>query len=265
MYRNKLNSTSSAKRNGPSGREILAWLAVCFALTWVCGCAPTVAARRFTSPKGADSDGKTATATVPEAATRATQKVTAEPRIKPLIAAETIQVVPPAKSVVASATETSLATTPSEIVLVTPTVRPAAFKAAIEAGRQSLLQRDLAFAEASSSRGAAEAFYEFMTSDATLLQAGEFPISGIEPIKVRLAAGQQGTLAWKPEEAQIAESGELGYTWGTYEFHDRPDRKVRYGKYVTVWKKRDGAWKIVLSIENSSPAAGVRRIESGSQ
>ena len=86
----------------------------------------------------------------------------------------------------------------------------------------------------------------------------------MEAIKVRLASGQQGTLLWKPEEAEVAASGDMGYTWGSYESHSKTAQsKVSYGTYVTVWKKQDGQWKVVLSSASFGPAPSGRRTELG--
>jgi len=64
-------------------------------------------------------------------------------------------------------------------------------------------------------------------------------------------------LTWKPVYADMAASGDLGYTYGTFEFRSRDkDGKltVEYGKYVSIWKKqKDGSWKVVMDMGNSSP------------
>ena len=64
-------------------------------------------------------------------------------------------------------------------------------------------------------------------------------------------------LTWAPVGAGIAASGDLGYTYGTYEFTSKDkDGKpvVDKGKYTTIWKKqKDGSWKVVVDMGNSSP------------
>ena len=146
-----------------------------------------------------------------------------------------------------------------------PPVRTAP-KVNLAAERQKLLERDRAFSALSEQKGAAEAFYEFMTPDATLLQSGELPIKGSETIKVRMAAGQQGTLTWQPEEAEVSAHGDMAYTWGNYNFHGKTaDSRSSSGKYVTVWKKQDGEWKVAVSSSNANPIPPARRTESGNQ
>lgn len=58
------------------------------------------------------------------------------------------------------------------------------------------------------------------------------------------------SVAWKPVTVRVAESGELGYTTGTYTI-DMPGGVHDKGKYAEVWTKVDGEWKCVLDMFNS--------------
>ncbi len=62
-------------------------------------------------------------------------------------------------------------------------------------------------------------------------------------------------LTWAPVRADIAASGDLGFTYGTFEFRSKDtDGKpvANRGKYVTIWKKQqDGSWKVALDMGNS--------------
>jgi ketosteroid isomerase-like protein len=136
----------------------------------------------------------------------------------------------------------------------------------VAAERTALLERDLAFSATSEKKGAVEAFYEFLAADATLLREGEPPIKGKETIRVRMAAGQQGTMTWKPEEASVAAHAEMGFTWGTYVFHSQgTERRTSRGQYVTVWEKQGGQWKVVLSSSSANPTPAQRRSDLGPQ
>jgi ketosteroid isomerase-like protein len=57
--------------------------------------------------------------------------------------------------------------------------------------------------------------------------------------------------------ADISASGDLGYTYGTFEFRSiNKDGKpvIAHGKYTSIWKRqKDGSWKVVLDMGNSSP------------
>lgn len=66
--------------------------------------------------------------------------------------------------------------------------------------------------------------------------------------------GMGYTISWQPTKAEVAESGDLGYTQGTYEQEIGSDDSsvTSTGKYVVVWKKDPaGDWKAVAEIANS--------------
>ena len=66
------------------------------------------------------------------------------------------------------------------------------------------------------------------------------------------------SLSWAPVKAEMAASGDMGYTYGNYVLKTKDkDGKTgaRYGKYTSIWKKQqDGSWKVALDMGNSSPA-----------
>jgi len=133
----------------------------------------------------------------------------------------------------------------------------------LAAERQRLLETDIAFSRASEERGAAQAFYEFLAPQALSLQAGELPIRGRDAIKVQLMTNMRGALIWKPQEAEVSSSADLGFTWGTYVSHNATDGaagQTIFGKYLTIWKKQpDGSWKVVVDAGNESPSPERRR------
>ena len=63
------------------------------------------------------------------------------------------------------------------------------------------------------------------------------------------------TISWKTVHVEVAKSGDLGYTTGTYEDSFRgPDGKLvsEKGKYMCTWKKqKDGTWKAIHDMWNS--------------
>ncbi len=106
-------------------------------------------------------------------------------------------------------------------------------------------------------RGVAEAFRTFAAEDGMLLPLGEHPVKGRDAIFATMAEGPKYELEWAPEAADVAKSGDLGYTWGeSIVRRTGEDGKpiVRHGKYLTVWKRqRDGTWRFVLDMGNPSP------------
>jgi ketosteroid isomerase-like protein len=65
------------------------------------------------------------------------------------------------------------------------------------------------------------------------------------------------TLTWTPVHAELAASGDLGYTYGNYVYSAKNKEGklvANYGKYTSIWKKqKDGQWKVVVDMGNSSP------------
>lgn len=133
--------------------------------------------------------------------------------------------------------------------------------AATTAGEEGiLLERDREFDRVTAQKGL-EGFLSFIAEDAAFF-----------PANAQIALGKEGarvvwsdalttpglSIRWKPLKADLAQSGELGYTYGTFESRGPgADGKTvtRYGKYVTIWKKQlDGTWKVVVDIGTPSPA-----------
>jgi|JI8StandDraft_2_1071088.scaffolds.fasta_scaffold04706_2 ketosteroid isomerase-like protein len=50
-------------------------------------------------------------------------------------------------------------------------------------------------------------------------------------------------------KVELSASGDMGYLTG--QFRTESDGVLRTGKYVTIWKKHAGLWKIVIDIFNS--------------
>jgi len=126
------------------------------------------------------------------------------------------------------------------------------------AGEDALLQADREFSQLSVQRGAAEAFFRYCAEDAVQFPVGGAPLHGREQIRDSLVSERPYVLRWTPRAARVATSGELGYTWGTYELEttDKEGQpKMHYGKYLTVWKRDPGGpWRVSLDIGNPGPA-----------
>ncbi|HEV7967618.1 MAG TPA: nuclear transport factor 2 family protein [Candidatus Acidoferrales bacterium] len=82
--------------------------------------------------------------------------------------------------------------------------------------------------------------------------------TGKKAIAKLIAAGfalRDYKLAWRPDRAGVARSGELAYTSGKYKvsFKNALGETISdKGKYLMVWKKQtDGAWKVLFDMNNS--------------
>jgi len=118
-----------------------------------------------------------------------------------------------------------------------------------------LMDADIAFSDFSINHGYRKAFVEFAHDSVVLLKPKRMPIVG----KQSLIESYQGlkdnniVLTWKPAKAVIAESGELGYTYGFWTLIFQND--TSHGTYLTIWKKdANGKWKYIADTGNEGLA-----------
>jgi ketosteroid isomerase-like protein len=98
-----------------------------------------------------------------------------------------------------------------------------------------------------------KAILSYADDNIVKLNDGQFPDIGKKAIEEKYGDNTgPKTLTWEPVNAEVANSGELGYTWGNWKF-TTPDTTY-YGNYFTAWKKqKDGNWKVALDGGNSTP------------
>jgi len=99
-------------------------------------------------------------------------------------------------------------------------------------------------------------FVSYYAPDASVYAPG-FPIAtGPQAIKTTftsIASANPGfALNFTVNKADVSASGEIGYTAGTYEMSMTGGSDK--GKYVTIWKKKDGNWIVSEDIFNSDKA-----------
>ncbi|MGA2745290.1 MAG: nuclear transport factor 2 family protein [Candidatus Sulfotelmatobacter sp.] len=142
--------------------------------------------------------------------------------------------------------------------IVLPIARPAA-SASPNTTAETLKQLEGEFMKAAIERGS-QGYMSYYADDSVEVPNGGPLIQG----KVEIAKGmgflddRSNQLLWTPVGADISASGDLGYTYGTFEFHSKNKEGkpvVDYGKYTSIWKlQKDGSWKVVLDMGNASPA-----------
>jgi len=103
----------------------------------------------------------------------------------------------------------------------------------------------------------AAATANFYASDGAILPAGAPMAQGTEAV----AAVWQSffdlegfALTFAPTTIEVSASGDMAYDVGTYALSfDTDQGQVQdSGKYVVVWTKADGAWKVAADIFNSN-------------
>jgi ketosteroid isomerase-like protein len=125
---------------------------------------------------------------------------------------------------------------------------------------KALREADVAWS-ASAEKKDLEALVGFVTDDTAQLPPNAPVAKGKEAVRKEwsnILALKDSAVKWEPNMVQVADSGELGYTSGTYtlSFTDPKAGKVEdKGKYLEVWKKVDGKWKCHLDMYSSDMAA----------
>ncbi len=122
----------------------------------------------------------------------------------------------------------------------------------------ALLKADNDFASLSVDKGLKEAYLENIDSNGVLLRPNQLPILGADAVDFIIGLKDTGfTMFWKPSNAVVASSGDLGYTYGVYEIKSSVIDTSLYGTYVSIWKKQDdGKWKFVLQSNNEGIGEG---------
>lgn len=116
--------------------------------------------------------------------------------------------------------------------------------------RNQILAAEKAFNQMAADQGVKEAFLEF-AADSAVLNRGGRTIKGKSEIQSYFDSQtiQDVRLEWTPEFVDVAESGDLGYTYGPFTFFGisaEGDTIQSSGIFHTVWKKQDdGRWKYV--------------------
>jgi ketosteroid isomerase-like protein len=120
----------------------------------------------------------------------------------------------------------------------------------------ALTAREREFSAASATRGAQTAFAEVAASDVRLFRNGRQPIVG--KAHAVAALNDVGKWTWEPAFADVARSGDLGYSYGSYELTKadpalKPEERVERGNYFRIWKRvaqagQRTSWKIVTDL-----------------
>jgi ketosteroid isomerase-like protein len=93
----------------------------------------------------------------------------------------------------------------------------------------------------------------FYAEDAVLMLPNELPIKGRRAIQQDLEQLFKEQPSFELTETPLASetSGDLGYTQGEFVVKRPGGGEVR-GKYVEVWKRIKGEWKILYNIPNAN-------------
>ena len=124
----------------------------------------------------------------------------------------------------------------------------------LDSEREALMAVDKAW---SKSIDDTDAFLSFVADGAHFMPFGA-PLARGEAIRTTwdgLTSMPGFSLEWRATGAEVAASGDIGYTIGTFELGAEQDGTAMRteGKYVTLWHKQaDGSWKVQVDCFNAN-------------
>ncbi|HMV82704.1 MAG TPA: DUF4440 domain-containing protein [Blastocatellia bacterium] len=114
----------------------------------------------------------------------------------------------------------------------------------------ALLSADRAFFANAQNRSTMEAWKALLSDDARIHRNLMMPVVGKAGLQSWIAK-QTAALSGEPLKADVARSGDFGYSYGKYELKAE---KVEKGYYARVWKRdAKGDWRIVFDVTNPLP------------
>ncbi len=142
-------------------------------------------------------------------------------------------------------------------LLVLAILLPSCTSAAVDpaAERAAIMEADRAFARETAARGV-EGWLDYHLEDAHNVLSSGPVVVGHAAIRERMTASLADTtqfFAWEPVFAEVAADGSLGFTYGDWSTTDgATDSVTSKGRYLTVWKKLNGEWKVTADIGNDA-------------
>jgi ketosteroid isomerase-like protein len=124
-------------------------------------------------------------------------------------------------------------------------------------GTLELLKLEGEFSD-SVEKGGGKAFVSWFADDGVTLNNGKPVVLG----KFHIAQTanwdpKDYQLSWYAQGAQMAPSGDAGFTWGHYDAQTKDKDGLpitQSGRYFTFWKKVNGKWKVALDASAEEPA-----------
>jgi ketosteroid isomerase-like protein len=132
----------------------------------------------------------------------------------------------------------------------------------VKADTTALLKREREFSRDSATRGAQKAFDAYAADGVRVFRNGKLPFVGKADAAAALPANSI-VWTWEPAFAEISRSGDLGYSYGTYQLTKndatlKMTAKVETGNYYRIWKYQysvlqGNTWKVVADLLDPLP------------
>jgi ketosteroid isomerase-like protein len=93
-----------------------------------------------------------------------------------------------------------------------------------------------------------------LAEDARLHRGGRLPVTGRAQVLADLSAHHE-SLAWTPEAAVVAESGDFGFVYGRGQWKRLQPEETGELVYLNIWQRRGGDWRLIVHVSNPVPVA----------
>lgn len=131
-----------------------------------------------------------------------------------------------------------------------------------DSGRAELLKADTEWAALAAKGKNVDRMVSYWADDAVLYPPGETAVSGKPAIRKYVSEKLKipwFSISWKPAQAVVAASGDVGYTTGSNEISvaDAKGKVTRRpGRYLRVWRRSAGGpWRSTVEVWNDAPAS----------
>lgn len=118
------------------------------------------------------------------------------------------------------------------------------------AAGMDLLQLELSLSKVCETRGARACFVSQLGDDVRLFRETAQPFVGPKAAAEGLTDAK---WSWTTTASEVSRSGDLGYSYGTYELKTA-DAVSERGNYLRIWKSKSGKWKVVVDVANPLPS-----------
>lgn len=134
-------------------------------------------------------------------------------------------------------------------------VKRAAQRPAVSAQDQQsgLADAERSFPASIRKNGFSKALGEFLDHDARIYRQKSFPIVGIDSIRAYFS-GRPYLSSWEPAHCEVATSGDLGYSYGSYIEGGSGNLPAEKGYFLHGWKRdTTNRWKLIAEITSPLP------------
>ena len=131
---------------------------------------------------------------------------------------------------------------------------------------QSMVDAERAFSKMSVDQGTRPAFLAFIAEDGILFRPTAVQGKKWMQEHPLPASERRPLLVWQPAFADMALAGDMGYTFGPWEYKEdiKDDKPAAYGHFATIWKRQvDGSWKFAIDhgISHPQPQAAISPLQ----